>query len=114
MNPLDLLPLFEMSDAAFRERFRDTALWRTKRRGLLRNAAIVLGNQRFPAAVEPLARGLSDPETVVRGACAWALGRIGGDAVLSALNARLVVETQADVRTEIQQAITASLAGSEP
>jgi len=45
MNPVTLPPLFEMDDETFRRRFRHTPLWRAKRRGILRNAAIVLGNQ---------------------------------------------------------------------
>lgn len=45
MNPIELAPLWEMDDEAFRRRFRHTPLWRAKRRGILRNAAIVLGNQ---------------------------------------------------------------------
>jgi len=45
MNPTDLPPLFELDDETFRRRFRHTPLWRAKRRGILRNAAIVLGNQ---------------------------------------------------------------------
>jgi epoxyqueuosine reductase len=45
MNPIDLPPLFELDDETFRRRFRHTPLWRAKRRGILRNAAIVLGNQ---------------------------------------------------------------------
>src|SRR5262245_49737797 len=44
-NPVALAKLFELDDAAFRERFRHTPLWRPKRRGILRNAAIVLGNR---------------------------------------------------------------------
>ena len=42
-NPLDLIGLFELDETTFRERFRHTPLWRPRRRGLLRNAAIVLG-----------------------------------------------------------------------
>ncbi|MCH8924085.1 MAG: tRNA epoxyqueuosine(34) reductase QueG, partial [Planctomycetes bacterium] len=49
-NPMDLIELFSLDDAAFRQRFRHTPLWRTKRRGLLRNAAIVLGNAPTDAA----------------------------------------------------------------
>jgi epoxyqueuosine reductase len=44
MNPLALADLLELDEAAFRGRFRDTSLWRAKRHGVLRNAAIVLGN----------------------------------------------------------------------
>ena len=79
-NPIDLIALFELDDAAFRERFRHTPLWRPKRRGLLRNAAIVLGNRPTPAAIPALIRGLNDDEPLVRGACAWALGPISQNA----------------------------------
>jgi epoxyqueuosine reductase len=74
-NPVDLIELFETDEATWRTRFRRTPLWRAKRRGLLRNAAYILGNQRALPAVPALFRGLSDSEPLVRGACAWALGR---------------------------------------
>lgn len=75
MNPVDLIGLFELDDESFRRRFRHTPLWRPKRRGLLRNAAIVLGNQCLPEARPALMRGLSDSEPLVREACAWALAQ---------------------------------------
>ncbi|HET6882745.1 MAG TPA: tRNA epoxyqueuosine(34) reductase QueG [Pirellulales bacterium] len=77
-NPMELAGLFALDDEAFRRRFRHTPLWRSKRRGLLRNAAIVLGNQRLPAAVPALKRGLTDSEPLVRDACRWALDQIVG------------------------------------
>jgi epoxyqueuosine reductase len=40
-DPIELTKLFELDETAFRMRFRHTPLWRPKRRGLLRNAAIV-------------------------------------------------------------------------
>lgn len=76
MNPANITALFEMDDAAFRLRFRYTALWRAKRRGILRNAAIVLGNQRSKESVPALERGLNDCERIVREACGWALEQI--------------------------------------
>ena len=75
INPVDLIALFDLDDAAFRARFRETPLWRAKRRGILRNAAIVLGNHPTPAAIPALTRGLTDAEPLVREACAWALER---------------------------------------
>jgi epoxyqueuosine reductase len=74
-NPVALAELFALDEGAFRDRFRGTPLWRAKRRGLLRNAAIVLGNRPYGPALPALIRGLSDPEPLVRDACAWALGR---------------------------------------
>jgi len=75
-NPIDLIALFDLDDDAFRRRFRHSPLWRARRRGILRNAAIVLGNQQATAAVPALTRGLNDTEPLVRGACAWALEQI--------------------------------------
>lgn len=76
-NPLNLIELFELDDSTFRQRFRDTPLWRARRRGILRNAAIVLGNQRATNATAALTKGLTDEEPLVREACRWALEQIG-------------------------------------
>lgn len=105
---LPLAGLFEMDQAAFRARFRHTPLWRSKRRGLLRNAAIVLGNQRDPASVSALVRALADEEPLVRGAAAWALGQLAGEPARDALRARKTVEPDPEVRAEIEWALAAA------
>ena len=104
-NPLDLIGLFELDDASFRERFRKTPLWRPKRRGILRNAAIVLGNQRANSAITALGQGLADVEPLVRAAAAWALGEIGGKEARQLLVARQAVETEDSVSAEISRAL---------
>ncbi len=73
---LDPIELLGLSDEAFRRRFRDTALMRPGRAGLLRNAAIVLGNQRNSQALPALHAALADPEPLVREAAEWAIQRI--------------------------------------
>ncbi|HLJ97209.1 MAG TPA: tRNA epoxyqueuosine(34) reductase QueG [Gemmataceae bacterium] len=73
LESIDLVELLGLSDEAFRQRFRGTALTRAKRRGLLRNAAIVLGNQGDPAALPALQRALNHPEPLVREAAQWAI-----------------------------------------
>jgi epoxyqueuosine reductase len=98
---LDLMALFELDDAGFKKLFRHTPLWRPKRRGILRNAAIVLGNQRAAEAIPALIRGLNDDEPLVRGACAWALGCFDDERSREALHARLQVEQDAEVKAEI-------------
>jgi epoxyqueuosine reductase len=104
-NPMELIALFSLSDEAFRDRFRGTPLWRPRRRGILRNAAIVLGNRPTNAAVPALIRGLNDPEPLVRGACAWALGREGQSAAVAALRERRSIETERDVLHEIDTSL---------
>jgi epoxyqueuosine reductase len=104
-NPVDVIRLFELDDDAFRRRFRNTPLWRPKRRGILRNAAIVLGNRPTPAALPALVRGLNDAEPLVRGAAAWALGRYFESAAGTALQSRLTEEIDAEVRSEIEAAL---------
>ena len=106
-NPISLHELFFLSDDTFRQRFRRTPLWRPKRRGILRNAAIVLGNQRDGTAVEALSRGLADAEPLVRAAAAWALGCIGTATADSALQSRALVETDMCVRREVELAVKA-------
>jgi epoxyqueuosine reductase len=70
-----LATLLTMDDAAFRARFRGSAMSRAKRAGLARNAALLLGNRRDRAALSALQGALSDPDEGVRRAAAWALAR---------------------------------------
>ncbi len=102
-----LAPLFQLDDAAFRQRFRHTPLWRARRRGLLRNAAIVLGNQPAPDALPALVQGLHDVDALVRGASAWALGRLrrGGVHAAELEQASDATESDPYVREEIRQAL---------
>jgi epoxyqueuosine reductase len=105
-NPIDLIGLFELDEAAFRRRFRHKALWRAGRSGLLRNAAIALGNARSMAALPALRRGLRDSEPIVRGACAWALGQFGHRAEVAAtLREQLAVEEDPAVVQELEAAL---------
>ena len=105
---IDLGELFHLDDDQFRDRFRRTPLWRTRRRGVLRNAAIVLGNQAASESLRPLTVGLSDADPLVRGASAWAIGQIGGKDAASILTARSLIETDKEVIEEIRQASVAS------
>lgn len=72
-RPLELRALFALDDDQFRQRFRKTPLWRPKRRGILRNAAIALGNQPAKENIPALLLGAEDEEPLIRGAAVWAL-----------------------------------------
>jgi epoxyqueuosine reductase len=80
---------------------------RTRRRGLLRNVAVALGNSGNPAAVAPLVAALADHEPLVRAHAAWALGRLGGRTARAALERAWRVERDADVRSELDAALPA-------
>lgn len=81
----DLIEWLEADPAEFRRRLKGTALARSKRSGLLRNAALILGERQVAEAVPALIGRLGDIDPVVRGAAAWALARIGGPECLGAL-----------------------------
>ena len=76
---LSLVELLALDEVGFRQRFKGSPLLRAKRRGLLRSAAIAIGNlahsgQPLTAAVaRSLETAMNDPEPVVRDAAAWAL-----------------------------------------
>ncbi len=97
--------LLTLDEEAFRRRFRGTAVWRAKRRGLVRNACIAAGNAGERALVPLLVGLLSDAEPLIRGHAAWALGQIAAPEGLRALAERLAVEPDAWVREEIAAAL---------
>ncbi len=68
--------LISMDEEQFRLRFRNSPMKRAKRRGLARNAAVVLGNIGSPRDAGVLTHALQDPEPLVRDHAAWALERI--------------------------------------
>ncbi|MDB5310099.1 MAG: tRNA epoxyqueuosine(34) reductase QueG [Gemmataceae bacterium] len=76
LEALDPVELLGLDEDAFRTRFKKTSMWRNRRAGLLRNAAIVLGNVGDERALPALERALADKEDVIREAAAWAIGRI--------------------------------------
>lgn len=108
-NPLSLRELFQLSDDQFRQQFRHTPLWRPKRRGILRNAAIALGNRPHADNLPALKIGLDDGESLVRGASAWALGKHKNtcdlDWIQNVLRTRCEVESEEYVLDEIRAAI---------
>jgi epoxyqueuosine reductase len=101
----ELIPLLSLTEGQFRERFRGSPIRRTKRRGLLRNVCVALGNSGDPQAVPPLIGALHDDEPLIRGHAAWALGRIGGEEAKRALEAALVGEEDGETRKEIRCAL---------
>ncbi|MFG0240692.1 MAG: tRNA epoxyqueuosine(34) reductase QueG [Gimesia chilikensis] len=105
-TPVDACELLTLDEAAFQERFQSTPMSRARRAGLLRNAAIVLGNRGDESAVPALLGVLNDEEPLIRGAAAWALGRLGAPTTVETLQTRLETETETDVIEELKQALS--------
>ncbi len=101
----ELIPLLSLTEEQFRERFRLSPIRRARRRGLLRNVCVALGNIGDPQAVPALIEALYDHEPLIRGHAAWALGRIGGERAKKALEEALAGEENEDVKKEIQWAL---------
>jgi epoxyqueuosine reductase len=108
----ELIPLLNMTQNEFSRHFKNSPIKRAKRRGLLRNVAVALGNAGDRAAVPALAAALHDPEPLVRGHAAWALGRLGGEDARASLLAASAVEEDPMVREELALAI-AELDGTQ-
>lgn len=73
---LDLLEVLKMSEEDFQSRFAGTALSRPGRSGLIRNAAIVLGNLGRDEAIPALQQAATDPDPLIREAAEWAISQI--------------------------------------
>ncbi|MDA1018388.1 MAG: tRNA epoxyqueuosine(34) reductase QueG [Planctomycetota bacterium] len=105
-NPINAAELLTLDAVDFQSRFSGTPLERTGRAAVLRNAAIVLGNTRDDQFIGVLGASLNDAEPLIRGAAAWALGRISNPASQTALAQRLEVETESVVIVEIQNSLS--------
>jgi epoxyqueuosine reductase len=102
-----LISLLSLDEKEFRRRFQGSPILRAKRRGLLRNVAVALGNAKSVMALPALILALDDQEALVRGHVAWAIGQIGSPEGMRALERRWSIENDALVRDEIEAAIEA-------
>jgi len=103
----ELLQLFSMSNREFQEAFGHLAgAWR-QLSTWQRNALVIIGNRRYEPARGLLQHLLNHRRVVFRGLAAWGLGRIGDKRSLEALHDRLKVETDPEVKAELDEALCA-------
>jgi epoxyqueuosine reductase len=74
-NP-DLIAELALGPKEFNRKFKDSPVLRSKRRGYLRNVAVVLGNSGDPAALPALERAFHDKEPLIREHAGWSLEQI--------------------------------------
>jgi epoxyqueuosine reductase len=110
VEDLKLRTLLTMSQEQYEQRVWPLLSYIRKENRKLwqRNAAIALGNEGDPDAVRFLIPVLEDPEGLVRGHAAWALGKIGGREAKAALEKRRSLEEDEKVRDEIEEALGTS------
>lgn len=70
-----LIELAQLTEEGFRRRFEGTPILRSKRRGLLRNVAIALGNWGSAEARKALKRLAGDPDPLIAEHAHWGLTR---------------------------------------
>jgi epoxyqueuosine reductase len=71
-----LLELLALDDVAFKQRFTSTPMLRTKRRGVLRNVCVALGNIGDEDCLPALERAALDHEPLIAEHARWAIGQI--------------------------------------
>jgi len=70
-----LVDLAQLSEEEFKQRFAGTPILRTKRRGLLRNVAVALGNWGSAEAREALEMLARDPDSIIAEHARWGIAR---------------------------------------
>lgn len=101
-----LKPLLTISNREFKEKFGHVSgSWRGKK-PIQRNAIIALAHYKDDTAIPELIMVLKeDPRPVLRGTAAWALGKIGGQDALDALQYASSVEKDEEVLQEISKGL---------
>jgi epoxyqueuosine reductase len=72
----DLVDLLKLDAAGFKAKFAGTPMLRTKRRGLLRNVCVALGNVGDASALPALQQATTDSEPLIAEHARWAIDTI--------------------------------------
>ena len=102
-SSLFILCLYRIiNEEEFLKMFKGSPIKRIKRRGLLRNVAVALGNSNNLKAVPFLIKALEDKEPLIRAHVVWALGELIGSKCISILNENLLEEKEFIVLREME------------
>ena len=104
-SEIDLLEVLSWSDQQFEMFCRHTPLWRARRRGMVRNALLLVGSQKHLPAVQATIGKLQDSEPLIRAAAVWALGEIDSAETRAALHLAVDQESDADIRQSMIHAL---------
>ena len=104
-DTLKLIDLIQINQEMFSRRFKGSPIKRIKRRGLLRNVAVALGNSGNKQAIPILLKVLDDEEPLIRAHVVWALGELAGPEVLPAIREKLNNENEKIVLAELERVV---------
>ena len=104
-DTLKLIDLIQINQEMFSRRFKGSPIKRIKRRGLLRNVAVALGNSGNTQAIPILLKVLDDEEPLIRAHVVWALGELAGPEVLPAIREKLNNESEKIVLAELERVV---------
>ncbi len=99
-NP-DLASLSQLTEEDFRRVFKGNPIKRAKRKGLLRNIAVAMGNSGLKGFIPYLKELLKDKDPLIRAHSAWALSKLEGEDSYDTLSNHFEVESDPMVREEI-------------
>ena len=102
-DTLKLMDLIQINQEMFSQRFKGSPIKRIKRRGLLRNVAIALGNSGNQQAIPILINVLDDAEPLIRAHVVWALGELAGAEILPVIHEKLKNEREVIVLEELER-----------
>ena len=71
-----MLELLALDEAGFKRMFAGTPILRTRRRGLLRNVCVALGNTGTINCLSALERASRDSEPLIASHAVWAIGEV--------------------------------------
>jgi epoxyqueuosine reductase len=72
----DLIELLQLDEVGFKSRFAGSPILRTKRRGVLRNVCVALGNTGDASALPALEKATHDVEPLIAEHACWAIQEI--------------------------------------
>ena len=104
-DTLKLIELIQINQEMFSRRFKGSPIKRIKRRGLLRNVAVALGNSGNKQAIPILLKVLDDEEPLIRAHVVWALGELAGPEFLPAIREKLNNESEKIVLAELERVV---------
>jgi epoxyqueuosine reductase len=100
-NP-ELSRLSQLSVNEFTKVFKNSPVKRAKRKGLIRNVMVAIGNSANKDFLPYVKEALTDDEPLIRAHAVWALWKLEGNESFDTLSKHFNVETDNSVREEIE------------